>query len=140
MTSRKIWTEKHRTSVNPTNNCMPGLKVIKLEYILRLVSASSQSLCFILSLNINSSFITSRPDCNPTTSHTVSSTPSQFRRTTFCYFFSICDNVIILEKITFSLINALSMSAIISICRALCHIMAYLSITYSYHYSNKIHK
>ena len=58
---------------------VPGLKVIKPEYIFRLkikhndwllaemcpqahVSASSQWLCFILSLRMNSSFITSRPD------------------------------------------------------------------------------
>ena len=52
---------------------MPGLEVIKLEYSLRLkikrndwmladTSASSQSLRFILSLRMNSSFITSRPD------------------------------------------------------------------------------
>ena len=51
----------------------PGLKVIKLEYSLRLkikrndwlladMSASIQSLHFILSLRMNLSFITSRPD------------------------------------------------------------------------------
>ena len=52
---------------------IPGLEVIKLEYSLKLkikrndwlladVSASSQSLRFILSLRMNSSFITSGPD------------------------------------------------------------------------------
>ena len=53
---------------------LPGLNVIKLKYSLKLkmkhndwlaacghVSASSQSLGFILSLRMNSSFITSRP-------------------------------------------------------------------------------
>ena len=52
---------------------LSGLKVIKHEYSLRLnkkvqglaacghLSASSQSLRFILSLRMNSSFITSRP-------------------------------------------------------------------------------
>ena len=54
--------------------CSPGLDVIKLEFILRLkikrndwlladtcVSAISQSLRFILSLRMNSCFISSRP-------------------------------------------------------------------------------
>ena len=42
----------------------PGLEVIKREFILRLrhVSAISQSLRFILSLRMYSSFITLRPD------------------------------------------------------------------------------
>ena len=51
---------------------LPGPKVIKLEFIIRLkkeqslavcghVSASSQSLGFILSLRLYSSFIASRP-------------------------------------------------------------------------------
>ena len=46
----------------------PGLEVVKFEYSLKLkikctdwLPASSQSLHFILSLRINSSFITSRP-------------------------------------------------------------------------------
>ena len=41
----------------------PGLEVTKLEFILRLLSlsASSRSLRFILSLRINSRFITSKP-------------------------------------------------------------------------------
>ena len=54
-----------------------GLEVIKLEYSLKLiikcndrlladVSASSQSLRFILSLRMNSSFITSRPETKQT--------------------------------------------------------------------------
>ena len=59
------------------NYVRPGLGVIKLEYSLRLkikaqwlaacrhVSASSQSLHFILSLRMNSSLITWRPGLNP---------------------------------------------------------------------------
>ena len=49
------------------NNKRANLKVIKLEYILKLkikrnnwLLASSQSLCFILSIRMYSSFITSR--------------------------------------------------------------------------------
>ena len=55
-----------------TAAAVPGLEVIKLQFSLKLkikhndwllgdVSASSQSLRFILSLRMNSSFITSRP-------------------------------------------------------------------------------
>ena len=40
---------------------IPGLEVIKLEYSHRHVSTSSQSVCFILSLRLYSSFITTMP-------------------------------------------------------------------------------
>ena len=67
------WQSFCRTLLNGILNNTAGLEVIKLEFILKLkikhndwlladVSASSQSSCFILSLRLYSSFITSRPE------------------------------------------------------------------------------
>ena len=87
-----------------SSKCKSGLEVIKLEFILRLkikhnhwlladtcacghISASSQSLCFILSLKMYSGFITLRPG----TSRTWNNIPyySTVHIRSNCLFFAI---------------------------------------------------
>ena len=67
----RFWFQSCR-NVFVSSWLQPGFEVIKLEFILRLeikrndwlLAASSQSLRFILSLRLYSSFITSRPVLN----------------------------------------------------------------------------